>query len=313
MQDQCPIAPGQTLTYSFVADLYGSSWWHSHYSAQYAAGAFGAMIIYGPKTAAYDLDLGPVLLSDYYHDDYFTILERVMGTDLSKIAPFSNNNLINGKGQYNCSLVTNGAACTPNAGYSKFKFQTGKTHRLRLINSGAEGIQKFSIDSHILTVVAIDFVPVVPYQTTIVTLGIGQRTDVLVTANLSSTSAVWMRSTLSACSLASQPDGLAMVYYPNANTSAVPTSQAYVDNTNPCGNDALSTEVPYFPMTPTTTPAVTTDIQVNFEINSTNHFLWIMNNSSFRVDYNAPILFLANQGNDSYPVRKSFFMLDMLG
>lgn len=270
------------------------------------------MIIYGPKNAAYDLDLGPVLLSDYYHDDYFTILEGVMGTDFSKIAPFSNNNLINGKGQVNCSLITNGAACMPNAGYSKFKFQTGKTHILRLINSGAEGIQKFSIDSHVLTVVAIDFVPVVPYQTTIVTLGIGQRTDVLVTANLSSTSAVWMRSTLSTCSLASQPDGLAMIYYSNANTSAVPTSQAYVDNTNPCGNDVLSMEVPYFPMTPTTTPAVTTDIQVNFEINSTNHFLWIMNNSSFRVDYNAPILFLANQGNDSYPVRKSPLRLDTL-
>lgn len=144
--------------------------------------------------------------------------------------------------------------------------------------------------------------PVVPYQTTIVTLGIGQRADVLVTANLTSASSVWMRSTLSSCSLASQPDGLAMVYYPNASTSAVPTSQAFVDNTNPCANDDLSTEVPYFPLTPTTTPAVTTDISVNFEINSTGNFLWTMNNSSFRVDYNDPILFLANQGNDSYPV-----------
>ena len=171
-----------------------------------------------------------------------------------------------------------------------------------MINSGAEGIQKFSIDSHVLTVIAIDFVPIVPYQTDIVTLGIGQRTDVLVTANLSSTSSVWMRSTLSSCSLASQPDGLALVYYPNANTSAVPTSQAYLDTTNPCANDDLSTEVPYFPIAPPATPAVTTEVQVNFEINSTGHFLWTMNNSSFRVDYNDPILFLANQGNDSYPV-----------
>ena len=89
---QCPIAPGQTLTYSFVADLYGTSWWHSHYSAQYSAGIEGAMIIYGPKTAAYDIDLGPVLLSDYYHRDYFSILEDVMGTNLSIIAPYSVNN-----------------------------------------------------------------------------------------------------------------------------------------------------------------------------------------------------------------------------
>jgi FtsP/CotA-like multicopper oxidase with cupredoxin domain len=31
---QCPIAPGSTFTYSFKADLYGTSWYHSHYSAQ---------------------------------------------------------------------------------------------------------------------------------------------------------------------------------------------------------------------------------------------------------------------------------------
>ena len=38
---QCPIAPGKSLTYTFKADLFGSSWYHSHYSAQYAGGAFG--------------------------------------------------------------------------------------------------------------------------------------------------------------------------------------------------------------------------------------------------------------------------------
>ncbi|KAK5100673.1 hypothetical protein LTR24_000819 [Lithohypha guttulata] len=30
---QCPIAPGESFTYRFNADLYGTSWWHSHYSA----------------------------------------------------------------------------------------------------------------------------------------------------------------------------------------------------------------------------------------------------------------------------------------
>jgi len=35
---QCPIAPGQTLTYRFRANGYGTSWYHSHYSAQYSMG-----------------------------------------------------------------------------------------------------------------------------------------------------------------------------------------------------------------------------------------------------------------------------------
>lgn len=42
--EQCPIAPGQSLTYTFLADQYGTSWWHSHFSAQYTAGAFGPMM-----------------------------------------------------------------------------------------------------------------------------------------------------------------------------------------------------------------------------------------------------------------------------
>ena len=33
---QCPIAPGSSFTYQFNADLYGTSWYHSHYSAQYS-------------------------------------------------------------------------------------------------------------------------------------------------------------------------------------------------------------------------------------------------------------------------------------
>lgn len=44
---QCPIPPGESFTYKFRADSYGSSFWHSHYGAQYSAGIFGAMIIYG--------------------------------------------------------------------------------------------------------------------------------------------------------------------------------------------------------------------------------------------------------------------------
>ena len=63
---QCPIAPNGTFTYQFRADVYGTSWYHSHYSAQYADGVFGPMIIYGPAHAKYDYDLGPVIvLSDY--------------------------------------------------------------------------------------------------------------------------------------------------------------------------------------------------------------------------------------------------------
>lgn len=146
---------------------------------------------------------------------------------------------------FNCSAITVNASCTPNAGLSKFQFQTGKTHRLRLINAGSEGMQKFSIDDHILTVVAVDFVPVVPYQTKIVTLGIGQRTDVIVTATGKPGQAYWMRSDFSqlcASSPSLQPSALAAVYYPGASRNARPTSTAY----NYTQTNCLNVSIPHF-------------------------------------------------------------------
>ena len=86
---QCPIAPDSDFTYTFRAGLFGSSWYHSHYSAQYADGLFGPMIIHGYfcpsglfcevsdicnrpnitessdgniEPGTYDTDLGPVML-----------------------------------------------------------------------------------------------------------------------------------------------------------------------------------------------------------------------------------------------------------
>ena len=43
---QCPIAPGGQFVYTWHALQYGSSWYHSHYSLQYADGLLGPMVSY---------------------------------------------------------------------------------------------------------------------------------------------------------------------------------------------------------------------------------------------------------------------------
>lgn len=60
---QCPIAPGKSFTYKFRATLFGTSWYHAHYSAQYAGGLFGPLVVYGPNHVDYDIDVGPIMLS----------------------------------------------------------------------------------------------------------------------------------------------------------------------------------------------------------------------------------------------------------
>lgn len=161
---QCPIAPGSSFTYTFRAELYGTTWYHSHFSAQLAGGLFGPLIVHGPKNAAWDIDVGPVMLADWFHAEYFSIVQSVMGPN-GNPRPASDNNLINGKMDFDCSTKAQGdtAKCTEGAGISKFKFTSGKTHLLRIINGGADALQRFSIDGHNMTVISNDFVPIVSY------------------------------------------------------------------------------------------------------------------------------------------------------
>ncbi len=59
----------------------------------------------------------------------------------------------------------------------------------------------------------------------------------LVEANLPVDSAVWMRSDISAnCSTPTQPHALAVIYYPDADRNAIPTSAATPVVDDYCGN-----------------------------------------------------------------------------
>lgn len=149
------------------------------------------------------------------------------------------SNLINGRMFFDCSLDTHGKPCTPDAAISKFRFKTGKTHLLRLINSGGATNQHFSIDGHELTVISNDFTPIEPYKTKVLTLGVGQRADVLVKATGKDTDAVWMRSDADVfCYNGTilQPNATAGVYYPRADKNARPKTQPYLWDTNKCLN-----------------------------------------------------------------------------
>ncbi|KAK0639737.1 multicopper oxidase-domain-containing protein [Cercophora newfieldiana] len=168
-QTECPIAPGDCHTYRWKATQHGTSWYHSHYSIQHAEGVLGPIVIHGPKTANY---LGPLLLTDYYHESVFELATRPLVKCALGIPPIAINGLINGKNVYHDS----------GARY-EIRFTPGKKHLLRLVNTGSEVTFRFAIDSHKMTVVAMDFVPIVPYETKTLLIAVGQRYDVIIEAD----------------------------------------------------------------------------------------------------------------------------------
>ncbi|KAE8381899.1 multicopper oxidase-domain-containing protein [Aspergillus bertholletiae] len=304
---QCPIIPGASFTYRFQADHYGTSWYHSHYSSQRTDGAYGPMIIHGPVQpgASYDLDLGPVMISEYDHKSYYTILEEILS--IPPEFPNVSNNLINGHGVDSCEA---GSQCRPGEGHARFNFVSGKKHRLRLLNTGSNANQKFSIDGHTMTVIANDFVPLQPFTTEVVTLGVGQRTDVIVEATGNPTEAYWMRASIDIECLnatASYQTVQAAIYYEQADSNAAPTSNSTaIWESNNCRNDPLDTSVPYYAQTPPSTPAMTETLEITLGQNATGNVLFFVNNSSFRANYNTPLLLLGRHGNFSYPYSPNF-------
>lgn len=277
---QCPIAPGSSQTYTFQADLYGTSWYHSHLSAQYAAGLFGPMVIHGPTTKDCDKDLGPVILCDWSHSEYTDLVEKSVGKGESG-AVESDVSLINGKTNAN------------------FNFTSGKTHRLRLVNTAAEATYVFSIDEHDFSVIAHDFVPVKPYTTKNITLGVGQRADIIVNGNGKKNGAYWMRSTATDCSLIANHFATAAIYYEGADHSKQPNSTSWGASTV-CEFPVIGITQPALSLTPPPKPATTQIVNITFGTNSSGNPEWSINNSSFHANYNEPPLLLAHMGNTSY-------------
>jgi FtsP/CotA-like multicopper oxidase with cupredoxin domain len=155
---ECPIAPGQSKTYTFKATQYGTSWYHSHYSVQYADGLVGTIRINGPSTSNYDIDLGTMALTDWFHTPVFTIL-----ASHPQAPPTSDSILVNGTG------VVSGSGT-----YGKTTLTAGKKHKLRLVNTGINQYLHVSLDGHPFTVVAADFVPIKPYTTTSLAIAVGK-------------------------------------------------------------------------------------------------------------------------------------------
>ncbi|KAK7914521.1 laccase-1 [Apiospora marii] len=296
---QCPIAPGKSFTYKVQATLYGTSWYHAHYSGQYAGGLLGPMVIYGPNHVDYDIDVGPIMVNDWWHKDYHSVIEDIMAPGF-RGQTISDNNLIQGKMMFNCSSVAKDdkTPCHNHAGVAKFRFQKGKTHRLRFINTGSQGTERISIDGHTMTVIANDFTPIIPYDTKVVIVGTGQRVDVVVKADAGKAdSAFWLRATLSPCSVAKQHFAQAAILYDDADENELPDSKAWPDeDPNTCANDELYLTQPVYPIK-VPEPSFTQEMDIGVIINETDHFLWTFDGVSPRVDYNHPTLLAAKEDN----------------
>ncbi|PSN64803.1 multicopper oxidase [Corynespora cassiicola Philippines] len=280
---QCPTAPGNEMTYKWRATQYGSTWYHSHFALQAWQGIFGGIVINGPATENYDEDLGILFLNDWDHQT----VDELYHEAESSGPPTLDNGLINGTNTYE------------DGGYRfNTTFTSGTSYRLRLVNGAVDTHFKFMLDNHTMTVIASDLVPIKPYEATTLDLSMGQRYDVIITANQASTAdSFWMRAIpQSACSENDNTDDIKGIVYYGTSTST-PSTSAY-DYDDSC-DDETDNIVPYISKTVGTQSSTAIE-EATVSYNSDNLFRWYLNSTTMYVEWSDPTLLQVVNGDTNY-------------
>ncbi|MCJ1444668.1 MAG: hypothetical protein MMC23_005170 [Stictis urceolatum] len=168
---QCPIPPGGSMTYNFLASRSGTYWYHSHYQGQYPDGLLGPLIVHDASALAPygHIDEERIItLTDWYHEQMPILTAQYESAQ---------NELDN-----------NGTEPTPDLGLINFSpsakiyVQPNKTYLFRVICVGNWPGHAFLFDGHAMTVVEVDGVWLDPYTvgSKNVRIATGQRMSVLV-------------------------------------------------------------------------------------------------------------------------------------
>ncbi|KAH6658450.1 multicopper oxidase [Truncatella angustata] len=290
---QCPTPPGSSITYTWKAEQYGSTWYHSHFALQAWQGVFGGIIINGPATSDYDEDLGHLFLNDWSHE---TVDALYLDAETSG-PPTLDNGLINGTNVYGDDDDDDQTGTRFNVSVTE-----DSSYRLRLVNAAVDSHFAFMIDNHTMTVIAMDLVPIEPFTTDVIYMGMGQRYDVIITADQAAVAdSFWIRAIpQSACSENDSTDNIKGILYYGSSTTTPSTSKpsSYTSGQDCVDMDA-SDLVPYISQT---ISSATSEGEETAKVafNSDNLFKWYLNSTTMVVEWSDPTLLQVYDNTTSF-------------
>ncbi|KAK5193701.1 hypothetical protein LTR99_006070 [Exophiala xenobiotica] len=296
---ECAIAgDGGSRKYTWLASSYGTSWYHSHALAQYGDGVRGPIVIHGPATSNYDIDMGTVMLDDTF--------ANAVGTQADLITHYgpggSFNTLFNGK---NINPVGPGGEAF------QWTVTPCRKHLFRIINSSSQNMYVVGFDAHNMTVIAADFVPIVPYTTSTLNIGIGQRYEVIVEMN-QPIGSYYVRAVIqTGCPSGGANSGLgtanAIMNYQGSRSTPITNTPITNVTAASCIDEPLASLVPFVPLgagdsgqfssSVETLPAgAVTQVQT-----STDGLVyqWFINNGVMNVNYSRSTLEMLDSGVNS--------------
>lgn len=241
---QCAINPGETFHYRFTVDRPGTYFYHGHYGMQRAAGLYGSLIVDLPKGQNepfhYDGEFN-LLLSDLWHTSSH---EQEVGLSSKPLKWIGEPQtlLINGRGQFNCSLAAKlinttlpqchfkgGEECAPQI----LHVEPNKTYRIRIASTTSLASLNLAISNHKLVVVEADGNYVTPFEVNDMDIYSGESYSVLLRTDQDPSKNYWLSIGVRGRKPAT-PQGLTILNYKTISASVFPTSPP---PTTPLWND----------------------------------------------------------------------------
>ena len=178
---QEPALPGESFLYEFVADTPGTYLYHSHHGLQMDRGLVGPLIV-DPIETTHD----PVVDREYILvlDDWLTTTPEAAFSQLRQAGGMMGGM---GAGMMNRSdgpayagYLVNGALT---AGATPLRVRRGERVRIRLINGASSTTFRVGLQGHQLVVTHSDGQPIQPVTVDTLPIGMGERYDVVVSAD----------------------------------------------------------------------------------------------------------------------------------
>ncbi|XP_056000865.1 uncharacterized protein LOC130048300 [Ostrea edulis] len=206
MISQCPILPGQTFQYRFLASPSGTHWYHGHTGTLRSDGIVGALIvlprirppIHFQSEAIPDVHAEFIAIVTNWFNvgsleklvadvSSFGVLEEYDGKcepllqhpDESGVIYHLNTGLVNGRGRKYILNDIN-APEKPWIPLEKFIVIQNRYYRFRVINSAFTDPLEISIDDHMLIIVAFDGQDVDPFKADSVAIQPAERVDFII-------------------------------------------------------------------------------------------------------------------------------------
>ncbi|KAJ0333008.1 hypothetical protein COL5a_001738 [Colletotrichum fioriniae] len=288
-------------TYEWRAEQYGSSWYHSHFSDQYANGIAGTIQIDGPTSKNYDEDLGTYSITDWYYKS----ADEIRSTFTAPAAvPASDNILFNGT-----NINKNGGG-----NYSRVTLKKGKSHKIRLVNMSVDNTFTVNLVGHKMTVTGTDFVPVKPFETDSLYLTVGQRYDVIIDADQDASKAYWFNVSFPSnrlCGTSNMNKPAAIFQYEGAANGLMPKDAGKAPTDAQC-QDKTDFEPIFSVDVNSTSFAKTQDDTLDITVDTsrttgTQQVFWKVNGQNMDINWDQPTLSYLAKNSTDYPDNYNVF------